>query len=441
MCFSQSVHCGVTMALLVCISVIGEAVSRNFSPELHGYASFEAGEIMEGYSSVPSVSDHELFRAWLQTGYVGFRFEAAVNEHLRVLLGGEAQTFISFLRTEGNMNDAFTESRQPRTVFSIKHGEGIYTIGSEDESYLQVEAGFFPYKYHQEVRNLGEYLFQTYAYPASMWNKFDKPYADLTGIRIGGSLPTGPGSINANFLMTTSTFFWPFMNWSPTLLADYSIPQLLTVGGGVQWWNLIPVGVHNPQLGGTPTEPDSVSTFAGTKLMTRLTFDIKGLFSEDAPFINQIGREDLKIYGELAVLGWKNHPGPDTSIVDGFEKRLWRTPMMFGVNLPVPRIFDFTLFDLLNIEFEYQESPYPNSIFNPVYRMLPDPVQKQDHAQWKWSVYAKKNLNEHVSLTFQAARDHIMPQSTIAAIDYSDYTDVLLRNTDWWWTGKVRFGF
>ncbi|MBN1309254.1 MAG: hypothetical protein JXA18_15120 [Chitinispirillaceae bacterium] len=428
-----------TLLLAVSTVIAGDTATKCM-PVIAGYASFEAGEIMKGYSSVPNISEHELWRTWLQTGYVGLRLEAAVNGHLRVLVGGEAQTHISFLRTEGNMNDAFTESRQPRTLFSIRHGEGIFTIGNSARALLQVEAGFFPYKYNQEVRNLGEYLFRTYCYPASMVNEFDKPYADLTGIRIGGSVAAGPGTMNADFLLTTSTRFWPFMNWSPALLVDYSIPRIFTIGAGVQFWNLIPVGVNNPRIGswvgGSPTEPDSNSTFAGTKLMTRFSFDGKGLFPADAPFVAMLGKDDLKLYGETAVLGWKNYPGPDSTIDDGYEQRLWRVPFMFGINLPV-----FTVLDLLSIELEYRESPYPNSIFYPVYRMEPKPADRQDHAQWKWSVYAGKNLGPHVGLVFQAARDHIMPQSTIQAVDYSDCTDVLLRKTDWWWTGKVRFSF
>jgi hypothetical protein len=113
-------------------------------------------------------------------------------------------------------------------------------------------------------------------------------------------------------------------------------------------------------------------------------------------------------------------------------------PVMLGVNLPV-----FKLLDVLSIELEFQNSPYPNSVANPIYYMKPQPQPETitPHAKYKWSIYAKKCLGRHVNLIFQVARDHIMPQSTVVAIDFSDYTDVLLRDTDWWWTGKVLFEF
>ncbi|MBN1578344.1 MAG: hypothetical protein JW913_17415 [Chitinispirillaceae bacterium] len=429
--------------LLVVNAAIAGDTSQTYVPVVSGYASFEAGKIVEGYSSV--TSEPEVRRAWLETGYVGLCIEAAVSKRLRVLVAGEAQPVISFRRAEGNMNDAWTEARQPRTVVVIKHGEAIYTIGSADHPLLQVEAGFFPYKYNQEARNLGEYLFRTYCYPASIVNQFDKPYADLVGFRVGNSLAAGPGCFHHDLLLTTSTNFWPFMNWSPSYLADYSVPRLFTVGVGGQLWNLIKVGINNSQVGKDPTSPTDPQvmngkefSFFGGKLMARLSIDVKGLFRVDAPLAAMLGKEDLKLYGEAAILGVKNYPDTTTDQASqlGYDKLPWRLPVVVGINLPA-----FKVLDVLNFELEFQDSPYPNSIMRPVYNMAPLPAARQRHAKFKWSVYAKKDIGPHVSLIFQVARDHIMPLSTVTATNFSDYTDVLLRNTDWWWTGKIWCGF
>jgi hypothetical protein len=432
MSFTESVrNCAAACLLAGSASFAGDTAQKNL--EISGYASFEAGEIVKGLSSV--VAEHpEIERAWLETGYVGLCVGAAVSPRLRVLVAGEAQPVISFRRTEAKMNDEWTEARQARTVFAIKHGEALYAAGGVDRPRFEAQAGFFPYKYDGDVRNLGEYLFRTYCYPPSMVNLFDKPYADLVGFRIGHSFSCGPGRFHHDLLFTTSTNFWPFMNWSPTYLADYSVERLFLFGAGAQWWNLFKVGVDGP---GDAVAPNGGPfTFAGTKLMGRFSFDAKGLFPNDGPLAERLGREDLKLYGEAAVLGLKDYPNPDTSVHNGYDKVSWRLPVMLGINLPA-----FKLLDLLAIELEFQDGPYPNSVFKPFYYMAPEPAGQTAHANYKWSIYAKKNLGRHVGLIFQAARDHIMPLSTVVAIDFSDYTDVLLRDTDWWWTGKMLFDF
>ncbi len=86
--------------------------------------------------------------------------------------------------------------------------------------------------------------------------------------------------------------------------------------------------------------------------MARASFDIKGIFPMDF-----LGEEDLKIYGELAILGLKDYPGH----YNDFSKRI---PMMLGFNLPffgllnlfLPR---FTKLDVLKLELEYQGTDVP----------------------------------------------------------------------------------
>jgi hypothetical protein len=432
---------GLVLAGILSVNtVFAGDTAANYTTSVNGYASFESGEIMKGYSSV--TQNPEIQRAWLETGYMGFCADAVVSDHLRVLAGGQAQLLISFRRAEGTMNDAYTQSKQPETVFLITNGEAIYTIGNAVHPLLQVEAGFFPYKYNPDVRNLGEYLFRTYCYPSSIVNQFDYPFAYLTGARIGNSFSAGSGEFHQDLLLTTSTNFWPFMDWSLSYLADYSLPGLFTFGAGVQLWDLFSVGVDNSQVGIDPTTPDSgflggkPYTFAGTKLMARFSFDAKGLIPRDAPIAALLGKEDLKLYGEATILGLRNYTDPDTANHDGYDSLLWRMPVMAGFNVPA-----FKLLDVLAFELEFQDSPYPNSIANPVYDMQPFPAPVEDHAKFKWSLYAKKNLGKHVSIIGQVARDHLMPLSTVIATNYSDYTDVLLRDTDWWWTGKMRFDF
>jgi hypothetical protein len=240
--------------------------------------------------------------------------------------------------------------------------------------------------------------------------------------------------------------FWPSMDWSLSYLADYSIPRLFSVGAGVQWWDLFSVGVSNsqPQVGIDPTSPDSTLTggrrlsFAGTKIMARFSFDAKGLFSAEGPLVSMLGKEDLKLYGEMAILGLKNYPDTIADPVrnHGYEDVRERLPVMLGIYLPA-----FKMLDALNFELEYQDSPYPNSFHYVFYKLLPLPAERLPHSKVKWSLYAKKNIGPRCSVICQAARDHLLPYTAPAGNMFADKTDVVLRDTDWWWTVKMRFGF
>jgi hypothetical protein len=439
------IHGFITLVVLCMFTVSAEEEVRNYTPEISGYASFEAGQIVNGYSTSTS---GEVKRVWLETGYVGVRAEADVTDLFRVLVGLELQPLFSFKRSEGPGIDEFISARIPKTLIHIRHGEGLLTIGDPKHPVFQLESGFFPYKYNPDVRNLGEYLFRTFCYPSTIINTFDRPYADMVGFRAGNSLAFGPTVFHHDLVFHTSMptslmDFWPPLNWSLFWLADYLVPRIFTIGVGVQWLNLFSVGTTYSHVGIDPTRPDPNQmggreyTFAGTKLMTRFSFDVKGLF----PAVSLFSEEDLKLYGEAAILGLKSYPDTisDTLMNRGYNERSWRRPIMFGINLPA-----FKLLDVLNFEFEYLDSPYPNSYEYVYYKLQPLPKERiygETLSKVKWSVYAKRSIGEHISVICQVARDHLIPYSKPNSNRFADKTDVLLRSEDWWWTGKVQFHF
>ncbi|MBF0431042.1 MAG: hypothetical protein HQK83_07170 [Fibrobacteria bacterium] len=86
-------------------------------------------------------------------------------------------------------------------------------------------------------------------------------------------------------------------------------------------------------------------TYQSTKLMGKFGFDVKPLLGDPEIFSPQ----DLQIYGELSVLGIKDHPIFFDDIMD-------RMPMMLGFNLPT-----FGLLDYFTIEIERWTNPWINS--------------------------------------------------------------------------------
>jgi hypothetical protein len=69
------------IAMTACLCLAGEGTvsageDSTVTTKLHGYASFEAGEVVKGWSNpANSKVDH----AWLQTGYMGIYLETFVS--------------------------------------------------------------------------------------------------------------------------------------------------------------------------------------------------------------------------------------------------------------------------------------------------------------------------------------------------------------------------
>ena len=168
--------------------------------------------------------------------------------------------------------------------------------------------------------------------------------------------------------------------------------------------------VGNPSdMYGDSANP-STYTFAGTKVMARASIDSKELLPDELKSL--FGKNDLKLYGEAAILGVKNYPvSLDSST--RYTDILKRTPVMFGINLPT-----FKILDVLSIEGEWFGSPYPNDMSEIVRFGVPTPLNSttansgvsayadSTKNKWKWSIYAKKTIANHFSVVAQVAKDH-----------------------------------
>jgi hypothetical protein len=156
-----------------------------------------------------------------------------------------------------------------------------------------------------------------------------------------------------------------------------------------------------------------------------------------------LGEEDLKVYGELAILGLKDYPG----YYNNLSKRI---PVMLGFNVPFFGLLNlflpgFTKLDLLKLELEYQGTDAPNGIYRTfypqVYGPLPDSIPGVSRSKLKWSLYANKKIGSHLSIIGQVANDHLMPDNYNIHNQYQPLTDVTLRANDWWWVLKIRFDY
>ncbi|MBF0432110.1 MAG: hypothetical protein HQK83_12570 [Fibrobacteria bacterium] len=451
--------------------------------------------------------------SWLHNSLINFGVTATVEENLQVIAAMEAATWYSTYPLEKE-NDIFNRPKQQQS-FYIHQAQGRYLWGDTKEPSFQLDVGLFPYKYNQDVKNLGEYLFRTGTYPGYIMSEFGFNFARITGVKAEA---TFFDIWHNQVLLTTRTELQPFYDIDLTYLTDVTFGEVLTIGFGIQFAHLIsitdslttpklelnsyyninldtstdtanipdpgyyhgsdpeitclkengyidwagdanlPKGIYcadeylsansgaiatiiaNDSNAKTPLDPNYY-TFKGTKLMGRFALDLKPLIGSD-----MFGPEDLRIYGEMAVLGIKDYPV--------FYENIWdRIPMMIGINLPV-----FNILDHLAVELEWYGSPHPDNYINNTYipnkgdkrfsAVPADPVTgdytdvdytEQDN--WKWSIHATKTLRPGIIISAQAARDHLRHNFQMESTNLLDRESMLVSKKHWYWRLAVLFGF
>ncbi len=421
-----------------------------------GYAAVEGGQFVRY-----KYKGEDWRYAWRQRAYLSMGTEMAVGDRLKLYGGLSAfMWYNTFPKERNNDNLNFDEKH---IDVDLARGEGVYSFGDVTDPMLTIAAGIFPYKYDAPTRNLGEYLFRSGAYPNFILGDFDNAAAQLTGFRINGNWL---GAWGNDLLFTTETDIWPHFDWTLSYVTHYNLGGALDLGAGVSLTNLITVDADK-----TTPDPNKIQarhgdaagkyvgyvengdtlyyTFKSTKLMARFAFDPKvwmgsGIF----------GAEDLKLYGEMAVLGWKNYPRPpgfDTlQQYSFFENRSERMPVMGGFNLPA-----FGYLDVLAVELEWYGLKGPNSFRDRKEDGFPLPQAPDYWSQVdqkygtysasdyvgkddiKWSVYARKTVTEGFQVTGQVARDHV--RHNFDSPIQLDREEALTKPGHWWWALKLAF--
>lgn len=327
---------------------------------------------------------------------------------------------------------------------------------------FNIELGYFPFKYNMQSTNLGEYLFRSGTYPGWLISSFehsiDKP--KLAGVHVSYSIGSQI-SLKQDLIMNTEVDVWPYRDIHLTYIAAPSFGKFLNIGAGVQFARLITLD-HRKTTLGTDTlykgkkvfdnrvgyithAGDTIRyTFRGTKVMGKATIDVKEFFG----FGKRIfGSEDLKLYGEVALLGVKNYPG-------WYQLKKERAPMMVGFNFPA-----FKILDVLSIEVQRYKTPYINTQENvwkassavpyiPLYNFMNydqiwgDSLAVTDD-DIRWSIYASKQIGKHLRLSAQAACDHTPKiwYTPFPAVQSTKYSDLVPKNDDWYYMMRLSIYF
>ncbi len=371
-----------------------------------------------------------------------------------------------------------------------------YKFWESEPTNLSLTGGLFHYNYNPDIKNLGLYLLRGPVYPGVVISGFEAkqllPFANMLGFQVHHQT----GGFQQDFLINSENELHPYFDLSPAYIAGYSFGSAFHLGAGVNFYHLIPIDkkltsppkdsafladrkekteneikspydrvmIYVDTVGGKVDT--TVMSFQGTKVMANFSFDPKALFAGS----ERLGPDDLKIYGEAAIIGLDQRKA--YKALYGDLKH--RMPIMVGFNFPM-----FKLLDNLSMEVEWYgakfrddysryksgagffESPIPvsNSFVNRNPQRQIDPVtgdttlvvsgtnipfsqadieKNQIRDNWKWSLYGSKTIEKHFKISFQVADDHFRPGGTQ---DQISYEAILTSPKDWYWMAKVGYFF
>ena len=335
-----------------------------------------------GQTNKPYIRNNMGYRSWLNNEYAQIGLKITQNSHFSAIVSPQIKLWDDTwdwltMSQNGSSGNPFI---QHMTV-SFADAEGIACFGNKETFALNAAVGVMPFKYDQDAKNLGEYLFRTGEHPAYIQTSFDYPYATMTGFHLNAEILS---NLSLNVLFTQETQIIPINDWSLSFLAGYKVPNFLDIGAGIMFDRLVKIAgkLDEPDFkdNNAPSDTFYNSTgdrqtlkWGGTKIMGRISLDPKGIFPPGVSGI--FGKEDGKIYAEAAILGLNSFTAytkakdslgqiiPGQYVVDSnmnfYSDIKQRIPIMAGFNIPT-----FKLLDYLSVEVEWFGWPYSPSLYN-----------------------------------------------------------------------------
>jgi hypothetical protein len=487
--------CSAALIAAFAVSSYADESAISFVPS--GFTSLREGQVVKGMPEHQR-PDSKVDNVWVQEMNTGINMQAKFSTlPLTGNLGMEMKVCNDNVQRASDLGT----TRRLNFYPYLSRADLIYTPGDKENPSLVVDAGYFPFKYNGDSRNLGEYLFRSGTYPQYLITNFDFPMSRLMGARVSG-YPSD--KFKWDVLATTNIEWTAIGDLNLSGLLSWKPSPLLELGLGGSWCSILSVNRDNTSPIPDPKEKSNAYiykgkkyfyTFAGQKAMGRLSLDFKSIL----PRSDFFGKQDLKLYSEAAILGLINYP----KSMDGYTQydTLWqRMPIMAGLNWPThplvaplsatvpvflynfaPPSYKFTgvggvrvltaagtgiaagaatwllgkllhrrlSLDLLSVETEWFGNQYPNDMNQIVFDNLPTALSSMAEEQVgttylnnhqddiKWSLYGRKTFLGHLNVSFQFANDHMRWYH----LDYSqsEWREALRDSDNWYYT--IKFGY
>lgn len=453
MCYNKSII-GILIFAISALCVAEDEFSR---VKLSGWGFLTYGKFVS--SMVEKGAKDFNFKGESYADFdAGLKVIFPVGEHGKGRLHAGVTT--AFLMVEHGVKNM--ELKRRRLVPYLIDAALEYTFKFDNNTFF-TEFGYFPVKYNPQATNLGEYLFRSNSYPNVVVSGFELADKEkLVGLHgMYKNDFTDRSWVKGDLFFNVEMSYFPLYNLSLSYIVSANFGKFLELGTGLSHQHLISVDERKTtpatdtskwktstdeweKVGHVGPNNDTVKySFQGTKAMGRVTIDPKAFF--DAPIF---GSEDLKLYSEVAVLGWKNYDY-------WYKDRKDRMPLMFGFNFPT-----FKLLDVLSIEAQYWTNPWWNTAENIWKSGSPVPYHGEQvkggsipnftesdtlryhKDDWRWSVYASRKIANRVRISGQIASDNLSKTSwSSAPPSFTKYTEIFLRTKDWYWTTRVTFYF
>jgi hypothetical protein len=476
-------------ALLVCAGALGVAQAAEApSVRIYGQGWTQMGRIMHATDTLGGAGAAvNLNGNWLQSNGAQFTAVTLIGDNLEGAFGfGGYQIYHS----PGNAK----QQRTMRFVFQnyITQARMTYYRGDRDRPDYSLTFGNFAYNYNPDVKDLGLYLLRGPVYPGYLQSGFKENGADTTrGNVLGARFQHSIGNFRQDLIFANERELPPTFDWSAAYVARYKALDAVEVGAGVNFYRLLPADsklekFRNVEETGDTNNPYDTITYSnqGAKLMALFSVDFKRWM----PGVG-FGANDMRLYGEAAVLGVKNQGSYYDNILE-------RIPVMVGFNIPT-----FGWLDYFSLEVEWYGSKYRNSLgkignFNSLSQpgLFPRPVEPitpvptpvpfsyedyyRNYAQngtgtpdangdillnsgdtlhvkgnawdvenlmtdnWKWALYLEKTVHRHVIFTAQIANDHFRPRPAATVLDeWGGMAEAFTSPKDWYFMFRTSYFF
>lgn len=360
---------------------------------------------------------------------------------------------------------------------TVQGGAGIgqaqakYLFGDPEDPAATLQFGIFPIKYNPDSKNLGEYLYRSGTYPSAVytggWSYLNSSAYMAQGLRF--SMSHWQGKFSHDLTLTMERDLQRNRDFTPGYMLTVKPAEFFEFGAGIVLAHGLPLGgdssltpikcknayivrTGKPVATGDActdnVESDTLGyyTFKGGKVAARMAFNFGTLLG--------MGPDDLKLYGEWALLGIKDYPFY-------YENKAERMPVMVGMNIPT-----FKFLDILGVEVEYKKSKFRNSlawVMDDAPLPIPLATNTEEYTVYDltrpgltpaaidsinkdfekddlhWSIYARKRISQVMTVHAQVASDHLRHYGLQIA-PFPGYAPATERTKDWYYVLRLEFG-
>jgi hypothetical protein len=222
--------------ILLITGIYTLGVADELKNTLYGEGNMTGGEIFRGVARRDPIT--YFTHRWLQSNEIILGDSVAKGDRMTINLSLRGLLHYAYYIDPTNDIGGW-QTRFPCWAFQVNSASGTYVFGDPETKPLSLTLGFFPYKYNPEVKNLGEYLFRSMAYPNFLNTVFDEPYQRILGLKLSSLLLDG--RLRQDFIVSNEWDINPTQDFSVAYVAGFNINKVFDIGIGGQAYHLFSV--------------------------------------------------------------------------------------------------------------------------------------------------------------------------------------------------------